>query len=344
MKTKNIFCAFLVVSLLLSGCSNKKTSSPKTESPKNSSIEVSDNSVAPKEQKYYAPFTGEEVSKEVSQNIAFMTTIENSSAARPQSGFTSADIVYEAMTEGGTTRCFALFQKENCDKIGPVRSVRTYFIDLAYEYNVPFGHCGGSSDATERITKENLMSMNEMYNGSYYWRDKSIKVQEHSLYTSTEKLRSLATAKGYVKPITAKLKFDKAFWDNLSTASSNLVTIRFNGEYTTAYTYKDGLYYKSMNNVASENKEDKKPVAVKNLIIQKVNYRPRANSECLDADLIGQGDAIIFSNGKMINAKWSRTDLHSQTIFKDDKGNIIPLNPGKTWWHLLDQNASLKIS
>lgn len=344
MKIKNILCTLLIFTLLLSGCSNKKTTPNKPESLQSSNVESTTNKFNSTEQKYYAPFTGEEVSKEVSQNIAFMTTIENSSAARPQSGFTSADIVYEAMTEGGTTRCFALFQKENCEKIGPVRSVRTYLIDLAYEYNVPFGHCGGSTDATERIKNENLMSMNEMYNGSYYWRDKSIKIQEHSLYTSTEKLRSLATSKSYVKPITAKLKFDKAFWDNLSAASGNTVTIRFNGEYTTAYTYKDGLYYKSMNNVPSENKEDKKPVAVKNLVIQKVNYRPRVNSECLDADLIGQGDAIIFSNGKMINAKWSRTDLHSQTTFKDDKGNIIFLNPGNTWWHLLDQNASLKIS
>jgi Protein of unknown function (DUF3048). len=273
-----------------------------------------------------------------------MCVIENSADARPQSGFTGADIVYEAMAEGGITRCFALYQKDNCDKIGPVRSARTYFIDLAYEYNLPFAHCGGSHDALDRISKEKPMSMNEMENGSYFWRDPAIKVQEHSLYTSTEKLRALATAKNYVESPTVKLKFDKSFWDSLNSDKAENVSVKFNGSYTTAYSYKDGLYYKSMNGVETKNKEDGKPEAVKNLVIQNVNYRTRQGELYLDADLVGQGDGYIFSNGKEIKVKWSKKDLHSQTVFTDEKGNVVPLDPGKTWWHLLDQNAKLTIS
>lgn len=345
MKSKSIILIALSALLLLSGCKDKKTTNI---SANNNDTKITD-SASPKastssvEQKYYAPYTGEEVSKDVANNVAFMTIIENSSAAWPQSGLTSADIVYEAMTEGGVTRFLALYQKENSYKIGPVRSMRTYFMDIAYEYNLPFGHCGGSHDALDRIKKEGSMSLDEMSNGSSYWRDKAIKIQEHSLYTSTEKLRSLSQAKGYVKEPAVKLSFDKSYWDKTASSSALNVNIKFNGSYSTAYTFKDGLYYKSMNNSQTKNKEDGSPVAVKNLVIQNVKYRTRAKEEYLDADLVGQGDGYIISNGKAIKVKWSKSDLHSQTIFKDEKGDIVPLNPGKTWWHLMDQNATLTI-
>jgi hypothetical protein len=336
----------LSAALLLSGCKDKKTNTVPT--PDSSTPKVTESippkvSTAPVEQKYYAPYTGEEVSKEKVSNTAFMTIIENSSDAWPQSGLTAADIVYEAMTEGGVTRFFALYQKENSEKIGPVRSMRTYFMDIAYEYNLPFGHCGGSHDSLTRIKNEKSLSLDEMFNGNFYWRDKTIKVQEHSLYTSTEKLRSLTQNKGYVKEPSVKLNFDKSYWDKLASTGASNVTVKFNGSYTTAYDFKDGLYYKSMNKAQTKNKEDGNPVAVKNIVIQNVKYRTRAKEEYLDADLVGQGDGYIISNGKSIKVTWSRTDLRSQTIFKDEKGNIVPLNPGKTWWHLMDQNATLSM-
>lgn len=332
--------------LLLSGCKDKKTEINKnndTPSKSTDSVSASNPPPPPAEPKYYAPYTGEEVSKDVSSNIAFLAMIENSPAARPQSGLSSADIVYEAMTEGGVTRFLALFQKENNEKVGPIRSTRTYFIDLAYEYNLPFAHCGGSHDALDRIKKEKAQSLDEMFNGSYYWRDKTIKIQEHSLYTSTEKLKTLSKEKGYVSEPNVKIKFDKDYWNSINSSQVNNINIKFNSIYSTAYEFKDGLYYKSMSNVQTKNKEDGKPVAIKNVVIQNVTYKTRAKEEYLDANLVGQGDGYIISDGKAIKVKWSKDNLKSQTIFKDESGKIVPLNPGKTWWHLLDQNASLTL-
>lgn len=348
MKSKSIIGIILCTLLTLSGCTSKPSAAQTAETSKPASSDAATSqgdTEPPKGEKYYAPYTGEEVSKEVFNNAAFMSIIENSAAARPQSGFTEADIVYEAMAEGGITRCLALYQKENSPKIGPVRSMRTYFLDIAYEYNLPFAHCGGSHDSLDRIKNEKPMSLNEMTNASYYWRDPAIKVQEHGLYTSSEKVVELINKKGYVKEPAVKLSFDKDFWEGLSSDSqASNVSIRFNHSYTTTYTFKDGLYYKSMNDKPTVNKENKKPVAVKNIVIQNVNYRSRASESYLDADLIGQGDGYIISDSKAVKIKWSKADLKSQTIFKDEKGNIVPLNPGKTWWHLLDQNAKLTLS
>ena len=64
----------------------------------------------------------------------------------------------------------------------------------------------------------------------------------------------------------------------------------------------------------------------------------------LDADLIGSGSGCIISNGKVVNVTWSRDSLKSNTVFKDEGGNVVPLNPGNTWWHLLNQTAKLTIN
>jgi hypothetical protein len=344
MKSKSILSLMLATTLVLAGCSNKSANKTETPPNKQTSTETKTTPPPPAEPKYYSPYTGEEVSKEAAAKPALMAIIENSPDCWPQSGLTEADIVFEATVEGGITRHLALYQKETSPKIGPIRSMRTYYIDIAYEYNLPFAHCGGSHDALDRIKTEKPMNMDEMYNGSYFWRDKAIKIQEHSLYSSSENLLKLVADKGYSKAPVSNLKFDKAYWDKVSSSKAGKISMKFSGAYSTDYVFKDGLYYKSMNGKATLNKEDSKAVAVKNIVIQNVKYRSRAKEVYLDADLIGQGDGYIISNGKAVKVTWSKTDLKSPTIFKDTQGNVVPLNPGKTWWHYMDTTAKLTLA
>jgi len=65
-----------------------------------------------------------------------LVMIENHEDARPQSGLSKADIVYEAVAEGAITRFMAVFycgtaaySYEGDYDVGPVRSARTYFVD-----------------------------------------------------------------------------------------------------------------------------------------------------------------------------------------------------------------------
>ena len=59
-----------------------------------------------------------------------LATINNHPLARPQSGISQADVVYEFMAEGNVTRFLALFQSELPETVGPIRSARDYFIHL----------------------------------------------------------------------------------------------------------------------------------------------------------------------------------------------------------------------
>ncbi len=140
--------------------------------------------------------------------------IENHKAARPQSGISSADVVYEAVAEGGITRFLNIFYcKDNAKFVGPVRSARVYFITLVSEYgSYPlYVHVGGANcnentksgcgngakaDALGTIKDLGWYGYNDMnltfsVGFPYVWRDPE-RLQnvdyEHTAYSSTQKL------------------------------------------------------------------------------------------------------------------------------------------------------------
>jgi hypothetical protein len=337
-KSRILLCIIILLSFIAVGCSNKGEPIVTPSDPK---PEVTEIPVEPP-QKYYSPYTGEEVEKESLDNIAFLAIVENSSAARPQSGLNAADIIYETVAEGGITRFVALFQKGNAEKIGPIRSARPYFLEISKEYNLPFAHCGGSAEALTEIKNENLMSLNEFAYASTYLRDSQRKAP-HNLYTSTEKLTELIKTKNYIKEPTVKLKFDKVYWDSDKLSPATDVLLKINKSYSTSYTYKDGLYIKSMASKPAINKEDNTPLTTKNIVVQFTSMKLQADGYRLDIDLVGQGDGYVISNGKSVKMHWAKKDSNSQTLLTDETGAELPLNPGNTWWNIVDKNTVVEI-
>lgn len=87
-----------------------------------------------------------------------LVMLENHLESRPQSGLTAADIVYEAVAEGGITRFMGVFYCRamgSGEKVAPVRSARIYFVNLAQEYNTPmYVHVGGGNCSRDEGTKQ----------------------------------------------------------------------------------------------------------------------------------------------------------------------------------------------
>lgn len=294
-----------------------------------------------KEEKYFAPFTGEEVSCNTYKNTPFMVIIENSRSARPQSGLSEADLVFETMAEGGIPRFIALFQKNSPKEIGPIRSARPYFIDISKEYNLPFSHCGGSEEALVAIKNEGLMSMDEILNGSYYWRDKS-RNAPHNLYSSAENIRKLLINKGYISSPSFIHKFNKEYWSNNSLSDANSIEIKLNRYYTIGYELKNGEYMKTMDNILAVDRSNNNPLTVSNIVIQITDIKLQSDGSHVDVTLVGDGSGYVISNGKYMKVNWSRKDVSSPTLFTDEKGCEVPLAPGKTWWHIADKNINVQ--
>ena len=119
----------------------------------------------------------------------FAVIVENSPSARPQSGLHLADIVYEVLAEGDITRFVAIFHSETAEEIGPVRSMRPYFVELGMAADAVLVHAGWSQEAMNLMAKHKWNHLDEVYGDhAYYWRDKSRKAP-HNVYTSTELMR-----------------------------------------------------------------------------------------------------------------------------------------------------------
>src|SRR3989338_8967148 len=169
--------------------------------------------------------------------------IENHTEARPQSGLSSADIVYEAVAEGGITRFMALFYCNLADiQVGPVRSARTYYLDWLGEYDALYAHVGGANtpgpaDALGQIIRYEVKDLNQFSIGfPVFWRDYQrlghSVATEHTMHSTTSKLWEVGAKRGWTATDSAGLKWDSKFtaWkfkEDKATVSVNKITVNF---------------------------------------------------------------------------------------------------------------------
>jgi hypothetical protein len=354
MKKKLIVVFIFIILLYISGCGGGKKPQglvPDTNKPSNANtiIKNTDNDieVRTEEKNSIAVYTGEKITEESSNRVPFLAVIENMKVARPQSGLSSADIVFETLAEGGIPRFMALFQSKSAEKIGPIRSDRVYFNEIAEAFNLPFAHCGGSQAAIDEISMKNLMSLNEMANGNYYWRIKSRKMP-HNLYTSSDKITQLINKKGYLKAEAPEfnLNFDNGYWENVNN-KAQLITLKFSGYYTTGYEYDNatGLYVKTMDNTKVLDLNNGKALSAKNIIIQVTKIVPILGDEKkrVEVKLSGSGKGYVFSNGSFRKIEWKKVGEAAQIELVDENGQAVKLAKGNTWWEIVDGSSKLTI-
>lgn len=295
------------------------------------------------QQKYYNFYNGLECTEEEDDDSAFMVIVENSEAARPQSGLSYADILYETSAEGGIPRFLALFSSDFPTAIGPVRSVRPYFIDIVREFNLPFAHCGGSVEALNTIGSDpSLISLNEINKGSYFWRDSS-KAAPHNLYTSSDNIKKYI-ADNNIKVVKSKqYSYDENYFNSTNLNSANKINLIINKSYSTSYEFKDNLYYKTMNSKPAIDKLNNTQLCFSNIVIEKTPISLLNDNSHLNIPLIGSGDGFVFSKGKMIEVKWNRNSKDSKTELTDVNGNEVFLSPGKTMWNIIDTKSKIEI-
>lgn len=117
--------------------------------------------------------------------------IDNKHEARPWAGLSYAGLVFEAPVEGGITRFMAVYSSaREIEKIGPVRSVRPYYVDWALGLGALIAHCGGSPQALSIISSDaelRELDLDQFSNGFYYWRSGD-RIAPHNLYTSSDRL------------------------------------------------------------------------------------------------------------------------------------------------------------
>ncbi|MBI2011996.1 DUF3048 domain-containing protein [Candidatus Daviesbacteria bacterium] len=293
--------------------------------------------------------------------------VENHSEARPQSGLTSADVIYEAVAEGGITRFMAVFLCNLSEvQVGPVRSARTYYLDWLSEYDALYAHVGGANtpgpaNALGQIIQFDLKSLNQFGIGyPTYWRDyqrlgKPVAT-EHTMYSTTKKLWEVGAKKEWTATDSSGLRWDSEFekWlfkdDSASDASAKLITVNFwegKGDYQVEWIY-DGACncYKRKNGGADHTDlNNKQQISPKNVVIQfmresRANDGYEGNVHLLYANK-GQGKALILQDGKVIEGQWVKPNRQSREKFIDSEGSEIEFNRGQLWIQTVPEGSKV---
>jgi len=306
----------------------------------------------PKPETTRNPLDGTEVEKSVANRHPLAIIIENHPEARPQAGLDKASIIYEAITEGGITRYLAVYGPRDADKVGPVRSLRTFFLDWACEYEAFLAHVGGNIDALDRIPVESVLDLDQFrYGDRAYWREPERgKAIEHTMYTSTPKLYQIAEKNNW----DMKGNFESFHFLNSPSYQSEpglnqKITIDFSSpSYKVSYEYNPTTnnYLRFLAGYPHKDALTGNQLAPTNLIIQSVERHPgltRINEDSWTFETIGEGKAKIFYGGQEIEATWKKPDLKARTKFYDSSGEEIKFLPGQFWYEIVPPEVFEKI-
>jgi hypothetical protein len=282
--------------------------------------------------KFYSPLTGELVENEAATKQAVTgIMIENSPDARPQSGLKEAGVVYEAIAEGGITRFLAIYQHQKPQLIGPVRSVRMYYVDWIAPYQASVAHIGGSANALAEVRNGTYRDIDQFFNAPSYWRA-SDRAAPHNVYTSFEKLDALNQAKGFT---TSEYKsFPRSDKKDAALPAVTSIDINFSSTwYNTHYDYvaDTNSYTRSAGGELSADRE-KGQIAPTVVVAMHVDMSTILEDGYRGSiTTTGSGKAEVFQNGKIIDGTWRKASRADALELLDASGKPLELARGQTW-------------
>lgn len=286
--------------------------------------------------------TGVDVSIETNKRPVTGIMIENSPDARPQSGLKDAGIVFEAIAEGGITRFLTLFQEGQPDYIGPVRSVRPYYAELAAGFDASITHAGGSADGLARVKSLGLKDIDHGANGNAFQRV-STRFAPHNLYTSMANLDQVNQARGYTSSTFTSILRKKeapAAAPTAKTIDLSVSGVLYNPHYD--YDAATNSYKRSEGGKPHTDERSAQQLAPKVVVALVMSYS--RNGIYSVYQTTGSGQVFVFQDGTMQKGTWTRGTVKDTFSFKDEAGQPLPLNPGQTWFTLVANTGAVKFA
>ena len=256
-----------------------------------------------------------------------------------QTGLNKAEIIYEANVEYPFTRLMAIFNNSEEVIVGPVRSSRYYFSRLAVEWSAIFAHCGGQS-----LKSEKIVNLDQMRYPSPYWRDKNIGGWIN-LFTIAKNIGEKSRKMGFQEKVNLDNHLLNLRTLNLSRGDITKISVNYNQKYTISYEYKDdtNTYFRYINSKPHQDSKTLEPITASNIIIQYVPVEkiPGDKEGRLEVEVIGEGIAKIFYGANYYLTKWVKKSKDHPTIYYDRQGNVINLNQGNVWIHLVPEETKV---
>ncbi len=267
-----------------------------------------------------------------SERSLFAVMIENQEDARPfQEGLGDALLIEEMIVEGGISRFAVLFDATDLpESVGPVRSLRPYFVSAALPYVHTVIHAGGSPEAFEKakLHSRSLRAINLLsYDGGKadYRRDDI--PAPHNMFMNKEQIEMILS--GATAPIAWPL-FDEGSLTGQFEEATNIEIDFFSRLHDVFFAFeKTSQRYVRTN---GDNVSDAKPA---NVLVLESPITGVGEFGRLTIPLTGRGNALLFRNGRVARIKWEKRTDESRFRLTDADGKGIRLAKGQTWLTVL---------
>lgn len=293
--------------------------------------------------------------------------VENHEESKPQSGLSDADVIYEAVAEGGITRLLVVYYCGNAETIGPVRSARTYFVDFISEYGDRplYAHVGGANtpgpaNALGQIDDYGWNGENDLNQFSIgfptFWRDYERLgrevATEHTMYSTTQKLWEAGKKRGYTEINDKGIRWDETFkkWlfkEDIAASSrpksfsASFIFWKGYDAYSVKWVYDPvANNYKRFNGGAPHlDKNNNQQLTAKNVVLMFTTEENANDGYENNLHLLysteGSGKMVLLEDGQKIEGQWFKKDRLSRTKLIDINGKEIEFNRGKIWIEVL---------
>lgn len=300
--------------------------------------------------------TGEWIEEEKAVRRPIAVMIPNNTPAMPQYGLSKAAIIYEAPVEGRITRLMGVFEDyDELDHIGPVRSSRDYFVYVAMGYQAIYCNWGLARPYVEELlSRDTVQNISAAVEGIHNPSDEAFgRIKRPGYATEFTGYLFINGLEKAVKRQKYETEYDELFVPPFTFIADNYRAEYAEekdafhiypggreenaggyGAYNPYFEYEEEeqLYYRYQDGKKQIDEYDGSQLAVSNVVLQYCHGEVRDKKDYLAFGVHGEGDALVFTNGKVIEATWMRYDGDATPAkFFDKDGNEIIFNQGKTW-------------
>jgi hypothetical protein len=267
--------------------------------------------------------------------------IDNTRGARPHLGLTKADVVYVEQVESGITRFAVLFSSDMPAQVGPIRSARITDIDILAPFGpVAFAYSGAQSRLRPTLAKASFIDVSGDRGAKGYYRQSGRTAPWNFMGTPAQLLERAGAGVALSRPVG--WEFD----DEPTTLPGTDIlkaTAKWPGQTLTAtWTPSTNSWLIGVDGRTLDAAEGG-VVTASTVIVQYVTYvastyRDKWGNTTPEAELRGEGKALVLRDGRALEARWSRPVSTEVTRYTTTSGEVIPFAPGAQWILLVSKD------
>lgn len=266
--------------------------------------------------------------------------VANNPAALPQRGIAQADVLYEMLAEGSTTRLMAVYgDYRTLPQVGPVSATQDSFLQFALPGQYIVSHINNTVYGRNLLQLVGYKTVEGIFTGSAaFYFDETIHLPRLGgktiAYCWFTDAALLWTGMEYIDVApTAQVPPLFVFGDSppVTGGEAFTITLTFLPTSVAGFGYDEatGVYFKSFNGQPHA-QQDGTPLAFTNIIVMETAITPKPDGINPEFALT-EGQGMYFTQGKMQLLHWKKGSPTQPLELYDEAGAPLQVLRGKTY-------------